>query len=209
MKKILGAIALAIMVALPMKVNADLSFQFNCEAMDQTTRTKTCEIVGTASGTSTISRFNGTLELRHLTIKTITANSPWTNSSNGTNLVFSAPSNVSNQTFKIATIVFDVDEGVTSEDTCYAAFTPCVDENGNFACSSDKIEITPTYTCKVVNGKYYGKNGNEVTEEVYNSECVSNPQTGSFLPYVVIVSGIALAVTVFTISRKNNKLYKI
>lgn len=66
-----------------------------------------------------------------------------------------------------------------------------------------------TYICKIEKDKYYGKNGTEVTEEVYNSECVNNPQTGNFIPYVIIGTGAVLVIGAFLVSRRNNKLYKL
>lgn len=209
MKKVIGLIVLAMMVVLPMSVNAALDFSgFKCD--DKVTAadgsvTKTCYIIGKATNGSSLSKFSGTLTLQNMSIKSITASSPWTNESNGTSLSFSASTNVSSDSFTIATIVFNVDNAA---EKCAVQLVPCYDENGNYGCGNT-IEVTESYTCKVVNGKYYGKNGTEVTAEVYEAECVNNPQTGNFVPYVVIIAGIALAVGVFTISRKNTKLYKI
>lgn len=206
MKKVLGFIVLAMMVVLPMSVNAALDFSgFKCDEVDKANATKTCYIVGKATNGSSISKFTATLTLQNMSIKSITASSPWTNNSNGTSLEFNASSNVSSENFTIATIVFDVDN---TAEKCAVQLIPCYDENGTFGCGNT-IEVTENYVCKIVDGKYYGKNGTEVTAEVYEAECVNNPQTGSFVPYVVIIAGIALAVGVFTISRKNTKLYKI
>lgn len=220
MKKVIGLIVLAMMVVLPMTVNADLAFNetvkgsskdgFYCVATKKDERgnatEETCYIIGRATGGSTLSRFTGTLTLQNMTVKSITASSPWVNeSTSNTNLVFTTSSPVSNAQFTIATIVLDVN---VAGERCAIDLIPCYDENGNFGCGN-KITVEESYTCRVVGGKYYGKNGNEVTEAVYNAECVSNPQTGSSMPYLVIVAGIVLAVGVFTISRKNTKLYKI
>jgi hypothetical protein len=209
MKKFISFAVLAIMVILPMNVRAALSFDIKCDAIDYTTRTKTCTISGGATSGSSLSTFTGTLELTNLTIKNITAASPWVDGSSGTSLKFTSSTNVSDSSFTIATIVFDVSENVSAESSCSIVLKPCVDEDGTTSCSSTAIDVTPTYSCKVVNGTYYGKDGSVVTEEEYNSACVSNPQTGNFLPYVVIATGIALAAIVFTVSRKNNKLYRI
>lgn len=208
MKKIIGLIVLAIMVILPMKVNAGYSFEFKEIAQDDTTLTT--EISVTLTGTSTLNQIGGNLTMKHVTIKSVTmADAKWTNSSTGSSLLFKSSSSIGAGTYKIATVVFQKDGTATATDPCYVNWIPCVDENGQVNCKDEPIVVTETYVCKVVNGKYYGKSGTEVTEAVYNSECVSNPQTGSFLPYVVIAAGIALAVGVFTVSRKNNKLYKI
>lgn len=209
MKRVIGLIVLAMMVVLPMSVNAALDFSgFTCD--DKVTAndgsvTKTCYIIGKATNGSSISKFTATLTLQNMSIKSITASDPWTNESNGTSLSFQASTNVSSSNFTIATIVFNVDN---TAEKCAVQFIPCYDEEGTYGCGNT-VEVTESYVCKVVNGKYYGKNGNEVTADVYNTECVSNPQTGNFVPYVLIIAGIALAVGVFTISRKNTKLYKL
>ena len=209
MKRVLGLIVLAMMVVLPMKVHAALDFSgFYCddkvEAADGTV-TKTCYIVGKATNGSSISKFTGTLTLQNMSIKTITASNPWTNNSTGTNLEFNSTTAVSSSSFTIATIVFTVDN---KAEKCAVQLVPCYDEDGKYGCGNS-VNVTEEHICKVVDGKYYGKDGSEVTADVYAEQCVSNPQTGSFVPYVVIIAGIALAVGVFTISRKNTKLYKI
>lgn len=66
-----------------------------------------------------------------------------------------------------------------------------------------------TNKCKVNNGIYYGKNGTEVTEEVYNKECISNPQTGSFMPITLFVMGIFISLTILVKTFRSNKFYKI
>lgn len=210
MKRVIGLIVLAMMIILPMSVNAALDFSgFRCD--DKVTAsdgsvTKTCYVVGKATNGSSISNFTAQLTLQNMSIKSITPSSPWVdNGSNGTQLKFTSSTNVSSDNFTIATIVFNVDN---TAEKCAVQLIPCYDENGTFGCGNT-VEVTESYVCKIVNGKYYGKNGTEVTAEVYEAECMNNPQTGSFVPYVVIIAGIALAVGVFTISRKNTKLYKI
>ncbi len=208
MKKVISLIVLAIMVILPMKVNAAYSFDFKEVAEDDTTLTT--EISVTITGSSTLSQIGGTLTMRHVTLGSVTmTDTSWTNVSTGSSLLFKAESNVGAGTYKIATVIFNKDGSATATDPCYVNWTPCTDETGSFVCGNTPIEISETYVCRNVDGTFYGKNGTVVTEEVYNSECVSNPQTGNFLPYVVILTGIALAVVVFTVSRRNNKLYKI
>lgn len=65
-------------------------------------------------------------------------------------------------------------------------------------------------TCKIVDGKYYDDKGNEVTEAEYKEACENpeNPQTGSFIPYAIIIGGIALAGGLYFITKKN-KIYHI
>ncbi len=209
MKRVMSVIVLAMMVILPMSVHAALDFSgFKCDEKkvetDGTT-TKTCYIVGTATGSSSLSEFTGTLTLQNMSVKSITAADGWTNANGtSTNLKFTTTAPKSNSTFTIATIVFTVD---TTKDKCAVQLVPCYTD-GQYTCGNT-VTVTESKTCKVENGKYYGKDGTEVTAEEYQEQCVKNPQTGNFVPYVVIIAGIALAVGVFTISRKNTKLYKI
>lgn len=208
MKKVIGLIVLAIMVILPMNVHAGYSFEFKETA--ETDTTLTAELTVTLTGTSTLSKIGGNLTMKHVTLSKIeVADSRFTDASTGNTLLFNSSEKLTAGTYKIATVTFTKDGTATVDDECYVAWTPCVDETGSFVCQDTVVEVEEDLTCKIVDGKYYGKNGTEVTEEVYNSECVSNPQTGNFLPYVVIIAGIALAVGVFTVSRKNNTLYKI
>lgn len=89
--------------------------------------------------------------------------------------------------------------------------------------STEKCEITiegikstpetpvETPKCKVVDGKYYDANGVEVSEEAYNAACTTseNPQTGSFLPYTLIIAGLVLAGWLYYVTKKNNKMYQV
>ena len=208
MKKVISLIVLAIMVMLPMRVNASMAFEFIKVAEDDTSLT--AEISVTLTGDTTLSQIGGTLTMNHVTLGSVTmADTNWTNVSTGNSLLFKASQSIGAGTYKIATVVFQKDGTATAEDDCSVDWIPCTDESGSFVCGNSKIEIEDVYICKIVNGVYYGNDGNVVTEEEYNEECVDNPQTGNFLPYVVIGAGIALAVGAFTVSRKNNKLYKI
>lgn len=99
-------------------------------------------------------------------------------------------------------------------------------------------EIHPTVTpvCRQDNGKFYGKDGTEVTEEEYNKQCSKScykgedgtyydkngqltteeqyikecdPETGSFASYAVLAAGAFIALSAITIAKKHNKFYKI
>ncbi len=206
MKKILGTIALAMMVLLPITVNAAIGGNITCDDLDQDTKTKTCYITGSATNGDSLTEYTGTLKLVNAAIVSITPASGWTDASSGTNLKFTSSTEVSGSSFKVATIVFSYTG--TAGEKCTITFTPCYTSDGEYTCGTP-TSVEESYTCKVVNGTYYGKDGSVVTADVYNSECADNPQTGSFVPYAVIISGLALAVVVFTVSRRNTKLYKI
>ena len=99
---------------------------------------------------------------------------------------------------QVATITLNVDSSVESTETCSIS----LDVNN---------ETTPENpTCEIVDGKYYDDNGVEVTKEEYEEICLNpeNPQTGSFLPYAVIIGGIVVAVGLYMFTKKN-KIYHI
>ncbi len=64
-------------------------------------------------------------------------------------------------------------------------------------------------SCKVIDGKYYDNNGYIVSESEFNKRCITNPKTGRFVSYIFICFAIILAIIIFKIVRKNNKIYKI
>lgn len=208
MKKLFGLIVLAIMVILPMSVNAGFEFKFT--EVEETDTKLTARLTLKLTDTTTLNQVGGQLELSHMTFGSVNVlDSNWTNvSSNNTYLLFKATTPVTAGTYTIAEIVLNKESAAADAD-CYANFIPCVDESGSMNCSNEKIKIEETPGCKIENGVYYGKDGSVVTKETYDKECTENKQTGSFMPYAVIASGIALAVIVYTVSRKNNKLYKI
>lgn len=220
MKKLFGLIVLAIMVILPMSVNAaTIGGSINCGSdtklatpVGNYTHSKTCSIKATVSEAS-INTFLASFKYDSSIIKinAVTPSGVWGEPSSSTTttgvaLTFKTSSSVATDS-DVATVVFYIDKSDPNKD-CTIKFTPCYDENGTNKCG-EEIIVTETPKCKIENGKYYGKDGSVVTKEVYEEECQGNKQTGSFMPYAVIASGIALAVIVYTVSRKNNKLYKI
>lgn len=70
--------------------------------------------------------------------------------------------------------------------------------------------IVDTPKCEIKDDTYYCANGVECTEEEYTSQCTTteNPQTGSFLPYVVIIGGMILAGGLYMFT-KRSKIYHI
>lgn len=70
---------------------------------------------------------------------------------------------------------------------------------------------TPKYSCKEVDGKYYGKDGSVVDKKTYESVCglKENPKTGIILPIVSL--GILACIGILTrkMQLKKNNLYKI
>lgn len=221
MKKLFGLIVLAIMVILPMNVNAaSVGGSIECTSdtelttpVGNYTHSKECKIKSTVSGTSiNVFYANFKFDSSIIKISTVTPSGTWgqpstsTTATGGVQMTFKASSSLSEDS-EVAKIVFYIDKSDANKD-CTIKFTPCFDENGTNKCGEEVI-ITETPKCKVENGTYYGSDGSVVTKETYDAQCTENKKTGSFMPYAVIASGIALAVIVYTVSRKNNKLYKI
>ena len=100
---------------------------------------------------------------------------------------------------QVATINLNVNSSASSTETCQINLdipqNPSNPENP---------------TCEEVDGRYYDDNGVEVTKEEYEEICLNpeNPQTGSFLPYAVIIGGIVVAVGLYMFTKKN-KIYHI
>ncbi len=104
----------------------------------------------------------------------------------------------------VARINLEVSDSILSTETCKITITAIEDE--------EKPEPTPTTPkCTVSNNKYYDANGNEVSKEQYEKSCnvKENPQTGSFLPFTIVIAGIAVAGGLYFVAKKNNKIYHV
>jgi len=64
--------------------------------------------------------------------------------------------------------------------------------------------------CRVENGTYYCKDAQACTKEKYESECTpDNPQTGNFVPYLVVLAGLGVAGAFYFVTRKKAKIYNV
>lgn len=113
------------------------------------------------------------------------------------------------------TFEFSNRSGVTAGNTVLVAGITYKVNNAAEECS---IKFTNTSSeeepsnpiCTVDNGKYYCKNAEECTKEQYDNECTpENPQTGSFIPYVVVLGGIGVAGAFYFVTRKKAKIYNV
>jgi len=99
----------------------------------------------------------------------------------------------------VGRVSFDASEATVGE-TCNMVLKP--------------VETTETPNngkCTISNGKYYCDVNTECTKEEYDKQCptsTDNPQTGSFLPYAVIIGGGIVAAGLYFITKKN-KIYHI
>ena len=172
-KKLLGFIALAVLVILPFTVNA-ASQGIRVESAqdgDETVVTLTFVQDGGAS-VSTIP-IAMTLQNAELVEGGIMPQGTWSISEQtATSVTFVSSTTISDAEFVVATFRFRKTGG--AEDVCQIDFS--------FA---DQVQtVTPAATPE-------------------------NPKTGNVLPYAVIIAGIAIAGSVYYITRKNTKLYKI
>ncbi len=98
----------------------------------------------------------------------------------------------------VATINLNVSDTAQSTDKCTITLS-----------SANAPEENPK--CQIDGDKYYCANGEECTKAEYDEICktpTENPQTGSFLPYAVIIGGLAVAAGLYMVTKKN-KIYHI
>lgn len=173
----------------------------------------TCYIGVSVTG-GTLKEFNVTANLKNLAPRSgstngINGRNEWTAkrvSSTATSVVYNlshANGFSAGDKGIVAQIVFDVTDPSAECSIELTNFTPVTPEEN------------PTPKCKVEDGKdgqkvYYCENGQVCTKEEYDEKCTTqeNPQTGSFLPYAVIIGGIAVAAGLYMITKKN-KIYHI
>ena len=105
--------------------------------------------------------------------------------------------------------------GVTGEKNLVATINLTVanntpsDEKCTIELSQGAPVTTPTNPkCAISGNKYYCANGEECTKAEYEAACTpqDNPQTGSFLPYAIIIGGITVAAGLYMVTKKN-KIY--
>lgn len=130
---------------------------------------------------------------------TINDNGDGTISINLTNSTGVTASSGANGNVLVATIGVDVN-GASTTDTCTISLST--------ASTPEEPEENPT--CTIDGDTYYCADGTVCTEEEYTAQCENpeNPQTGSFLPYAVIIGGIGLAAVLYLVTKKN-KIYHV
>ena len=180
MKKVLGLMVIAFLISIVMPLNA--------RALSAEIFASNASMTETTEGGKTFSIKNGNGWSGTIT-KSETGNGIDIKLTNSTGLTSRKV---------IVSINLTVSDNADSTDTCMVTLS-----------SVDTPTSTPK--CQVVNGVYYDANGNEVSEEAYNEVCATseNPQTGSFLPYTLIIAGLALAGWLYYVTKKNNKIYQV
>ena len=88
---------------------------------------------------------------------------------------------------------------------------PISDKPSNNKKSTDPVIVPSTPTnniCKKVDGIYYGKNGEIITEEDFSNDC--NPKTGASLNIITIISLIIFMISAYVYLRSTGKkIYKV
>ena len=159
----------------------------------------------------TVNNYNATLTLSNSSFKflkyskatgwtgSVTDNGDGTISINLTNSTgVTASSGDANGNILVATITLDA-TSATSTDTCTIGLS-----------TASTPETPENPTCTIDGDTYYCADGTVCTEEEYTAQCENpeNPQTGSFLPYAVIIGGIGLAAVLYLVTKKN-KIYHV
>ena len=160
MRKILLVVLCVLTMVVPINVNAAVDFNgYYCSSkhdLGDGTFYMTCYIVVTSD--EEINQVDGSLILTNVNLESIKTYDDWT-SNNGlsTEVSFTADTGHSG-TFTIAELVYT---GNMSDTECEASFMP----NGA------SYEEPQNYVCMILDGTYYGENGNKVTEEEYYEQC--------------------------------------
>ncbi len=223
MKKKVFGIILAVLVFLPVMVYADdysgTVFGSADANMNSTTlngssivcpksedrKTATCYI-GIRVTSGTVNTFTVTATLTNMEYDSIEEMNNWS---------FTSPVENANK----ITFTFNNRTGVSATNSVLVAKVTYTVTNAAEECriqlSASNTPTTPTAptenpVCKVDKGAYYCKDGKECSKAQYDSECVpENPTTGSFIPYVVVLGGIAVASGLYFATRKKAKMYHV
>jgi len=237
MKKIYGIIILAISLFLPVVVNAASGENFIASDYEMTTTslggaTQTLNkdtngnaiaYLGVSVNSGTVYEFNVTLYLNNLTYLNVIEESGWVGTivNNGDGTLTARYTNATGVTagkHRIAALTL---KAVNTAEVCsmnlqnLTSAPKCEIVNNVYYNKSGAVVTETEYykdchPCEIVDGKYRGPNGEELTKEQFEVACpINNPQTGNFLPYFVIIAGIALAAGVYTITRRNSKIYNV
>ena len=76
--------------------------------------------------------------------------------------------------------------------------------------NTSSVDEPENPTCQVEDGKYFCKDGLECTKADYDAQCIpSNPQTGSFVPYAIVIAGLGVAGAFYFVTRKKAKIYNV
>lgn len=103
---------------------------------------------------------------------------------------------------------------------CYSCKTPDEATDGKYHDKNGNVTDEAGYkkdcigTCRQEKGEdkkwhYYDYENNEITADEFRNICQENPKSGSFIPYVGIIAGVALISVATVMVRKQTKIRKI
>lgn len=237
MKKAFGLILAILTLILPITANAAWSGSYiiSSKADLSTTEGKleysddgryAYAYIGIKVNSGTVSNFDAILTLKNLTYVGESLQTGWTGTiaesgadATKVNAKLNSSTAKGTGSHLIAKLTFEVIQtGVecsvtmakNESYTCEFRDNVYYGKNGDVVTEAEYKQQCATPICKVENGNYYGKDGNVVTKEQFEIDCpTENPKTGNFLPYAVVIIGIALAGGVYSVTRKKSKIYNV
>lgn len=185
MKKVLGFIALALFVCLPLSVNATIdlgSKNMKCTDPEKNAEGKyyvTCTLSATTTANEPISTISIDLTFNEptnivLDEASVKGSGAFTTAVLGNTISFNASTPQTGETIELGSFTYYIND--IAKD-CGFVYTP----TGADVDGPQKVTVTP----------------------------VENPKTGSAVSYIAIGAGVLLVAGAFVVSRKNTKMYKI
>jgi LPXTG-motif cell wall-anchored protein len=183
MKKLFGFIATAMLLVLPIKANAEVTYGAKSGEPDAN-GIVTVDILATISAGSTYNGFDGTIKATNAFIESIGGSDEFIYNETSSSIepdktsahLVTAPTGLSytgtGAQVKVGEIKYRKDPNATED--CNITFTPR---------GATEVKVTPKKT--------------------------ENPKTGSALPYVGIIAGVALIAGAYIISKRSTKLYRM
>ena len=186
MKKLLGLIAIALVVIIPFKASAAVSIS-DVDGVADSEGIITAKIYMLVDEGEPFITKNINFTGQHAIIKSIEAEGAWTKGEGSE---------------------------ISADGTSAKIVLNYSQNGGSFIGTGEKVQILtvkyihdPSYTgseeCKLL----YGFDGSTTYTVVEKTTPQSS--TGSMLPYVGIIAGVALIATAYVISKKSNKLYSL
>lgn len=183
MKKLFGFIAIAMLLVLPIKVNAGATYGYKTSDADEN-GIVTVDILATISAGTTYDGFNGTIKATNAFIESIGGSDEFIYNETSSSIepdktsahLVTAPTSLTytgtGAQVKVGEIKYRKDPNSTEK--CEVTFTPD---------GAREVKVTPKKT--------------------------ENPKTGSALPYVGIIAGVGLIAGAYIISKRSTKLYRM
>ena len=207
MRKVYGFLTvLFIAMLFPMVANAEASFDMECSPLEAERNSDvSCTIKIASTDGTPIDNVSATVTVpTQMTYEGVySANTGWTDVSSGTSLKFNYHGGAAiTSASDIATFKVKVAADATEcGDVCIETLTYNDGANVGIAtplCQTIRLkDTTPTIP------------DTTIPDTTYPSTSEENPQTGSFVPYVVISGAALLAIGAIVVATKKSKFYNI